>query len=329
MPGAYRETPLGRLLPFDAAGVVTPDPFATLKEGFVVQPTDLGLTSPAMQLGDTLEETREIWQSLAPLYWMVGLPELKPGVRVLAEHPTRLGPDGRHLPVFCLQYVGAGKVLFHATDETWRWRYRKGDAYFGRYWIQTIRYLCRTKLTDVGQPVMLSADRREYVQGEPIRLRARFNDERLAPAAEDGVTVVVELPGRQTQRVTLRRTSVGRGIFEGQLERTTPGDYHAWIAAPTLKGATPATGFRVMPPAGELAHTQMDAVAMRHAAEETGGRFYTFDEADELLRDMPEGQQVPIEALPPLPLWNRWPVLALFLGVLIVEWIIRKRGGMA
>jgi hypothetical protein len=96
-----------------------------------------------------------------------------------------------------------------------------------------------------------------------------------------------------------------------------------------LKGATPATGFRVMPPAGELAHTQMDAVAMRHAAEETGGRFYTFDEADELLRDMPEGQQVPIEALPPLPLWNRWPVLALFLGVLIVEWIIRKRGGMA
>ena len=157
MPAAYRETPLARLLPFVVGqGAIAQrgsPPLGrgaggegVLREGFVVQPTDLGLASPAMQLGDTPEETREIWRNLAPLYWLLELPELKPGVRVLAEHPTRVGPDGRHLPVFCLQYVGAGKVLFHATDETWRWRYRVGDRYFARYWVQTIRYLCRAKL---------------------------------------------------------------------------------------------------------------------------------------------------------------------------------------
>src|SRR5208282_4560875 len=63
-----------------------------LIEGFVVRPTDLGLASPAMQLGDTPEETERIWRSLAPLYWLLELPELKPGVRVLAEHPTRTTP---------------------------------------------------------------------------------------------------------------------------------------------------------------------------------------------------------------------------------------------
>jgi hypothetical protein len=281
-----------------------------------------------MQLGDTPTETQEIWRRLAPLDWLLELPELKPGVRVLADHPTRLGPDGRHLPIFCLQYVGAGKVLFHATDETWRWRYRTGDTHFARYWVQTIRYLCRAKLTDAGRSVILSTDRREYAQDEPVRLRARFADERLAPADDHGVTIAVELSGRQTQRLVMQRTA-GRGVFEGQLDRPAPGGYHAWIVAPTLKGQTPATDFTVTPPAGEFADIRMDATGLRRAAEQTGGRFYTFDSADRLLGDLPSGHQIPIETLPPLPLWNQWPTLALFLALLICEWILRKRGGMA
>ena len=67
--------------------------------------------------------------------------------------------EGKSLPVICFQYVGAGKVLFHAVNETWRWRYRVGDEYFARYWIQTIRYLCRSKLSDAGRMVTLVADR--------------------------------------------------------------------------------------------------------------------------------------------------------------------------
>lgn len=328
MPTAYGETPLAGLLPFAPAGVRPPNAEQVLTKGFVVEPTELGLASPSMQLGDTSRETLEIWRRLSPLRWLMELPGLKPGVRVLAEHPTRVGQDGRRLPVFCLQYVGAGKVLFHATDETWRWRYRTGDVYFAQYWVQTIRYLCRAKLTDGDHPIVLVTDRREYVQGEPVRLRAQFVDERLAPAEDDGVTVVVERSGRQTQRLTLRRTAAARGVFVGNLERSAPGDYHVWMVAPVLKGQAPAVDFTVTPPAGEFAQIRMDASAMRRAAQETGGRFYTFDSADRLLRDLPPGRQVPIESLPPLPLWNQWPVLALFLGLLIGEWILRKRRGM-
>jgi hypothetical protein len=328
MPAAYGQTPLARLLPFASESPRYPDPARAITAGFTVQPTDIGLASPGMQLGDTLQQTQEIWRSLAPLYWLVELPALKPGARVLAEHPTRTGPDGRPLPVFCLQYVGAGKVLFHATDETWRWRYRAGDAYFGRYWVQSLRYLCRAKLADAGRPVTLSTDRREYAEGEPVRLRARFADERLAPAEDDGVSVVVEQSGRQTQRLQLHRMAAGRGVFEGELSRPAPGDYHAWIAVPSLQGQAPAADFAVTLPAGEFAQIRMDAAEMRRAAEQTGGRFYTFETADHLLGDLPPGRQVPIESLPPRPLWNTWPVLALFLGLLIAEWILRKRRGM-
>jgi len=328
MPLAYRDTPLAGLFPFALDEQRRAAADRPLTEGFVVQPTDLGLANPAMQLGDTVEQTQEVWRSLAPLYWLFETPKLKPGVRVLAEHPTRLGPDGRRLPVFCLQYVGAGKVLFHATDETWRWRYRGGDEYFARYWVQMIRYLCRTKLTDAGRPVLLSADRREYGHGEPVRLRVRFADERLAPAEDDGVTVVVELSGHPTQRLTLQRTASGRGVFEGVLSQPAPGDYHAWIAAPTLAGQSPATDFTVTPPAGEFTQIRMEAAAMQQAAQETNGRFYTFDSANRVLRDFPPGRQVPIESLPPVPLWNKWPLLALFLTLVVAEWILRKRRGL-
>jgi hypothetical protein len=326
MPAAFHDTPLARLLPFAVDRVRYPA--ETLTEGFVVQPTDLGLASPAMQLGDTPEETGRIWKSLPPLYWLLEVPEVKPGVRVLAEHPTRTGPDGRRLPVFLFQYVGAGKVLFHATDETWRWRYRVGDLYFARYWIQTIRYLCRSKLADAGHSAILSTDRREYPQGESVRLRVRFADERLAPAEDDGVTLVVEQTGRTTQRMSLHRAAAARGLFEGVLDRPASGSYHAWIAAPTLPGQSPAVDFTVVPPPGEFAQVRMDTAAMRGAAEISGGRFYTFDTADRLLVDLPPGHQVPIESLPPRPLWNRWPVMALFLVLLIAEWMLRKRRGM-
>ncbi|MFZ5829461.1 MAG: hypothetical protein ACOY3P_05205, partial [Planctomycetota bacterium] len=68
--------------------------------------------------------------------------------------------------------------------------------------------------------------------------------------------------------------------------------------------------------------------AMRAAAEQTGGRFFTLADVDELPRYLPPGRPVPIEALPSVPLWNRWPVLLLVLALLTGEWCLRKWAGM-
>ena len=48
-----------------------------------------------------------------------------------------------------------------------------------------------------------------------------------------------------------------------------------------------------------------------------------------LVEELPEGRQVPVETLPPRPLWNTWPVVALLLGLLIAEWLLRRTGGMS
>ena len=326
-PQQFREIAgIAPLLPFASSTGGLGDGVAV--DGFVVRPTDLGQASAAMQLGDRPLETAKIWRDLPPLYWLLEIGETKPAARVLAEHPSRIGLGGRKLPVFVLQYVGAGKVLFHATDETWRWRFRVGDVYFARYWVQSLRRLARSKLLGSERGVELTADRQTYRRGEPARFRVRFFDDRLAPADDDAVRVVVEQAGQKRRPITLRRSSAGRGVFEGTLSGLATGRYHVLLVRPTVEGRAPTADFRVLAPPGEFERLELDVEELQSAADISHGKFYRFADAADFVDDLPEGRQVPIEELPPEVLWNRWWMIGLLVTLLISEWVLRKRYGM-
>ena len=247
---------------------------------------------------------------------------------MLAEHPTRLAADGRPLGVFLMQYVGAGKVLFHATDDTWRWRYRVGDVFFARYWVQAVRYLSRSKLLGSESAVELSADRREYRRGEPVRLRVRFVDERQAPVADDGVTVVLEREGQQNERVKLARNATNRGIFEGTFGEAVDGKYHAWVGTPTLEGQAASADFLVVAPPGELERIQMDAAELKAAAEETRGRFYRIRRGRSPAGRFAAGASGADRSAAARGAVEPLVVAGAFLGLIASEWILRKRKGM-
>ncbi len=162
-PLSYRGTPLANLLPVELATVVAPDARQPIKAGFVMQPTGDGLNYANMQLGDTQAETLQIWRKLPPLYWFLEV-QSKDSADVLAEHPTAQTADGRRAPIIVARRTGAGMVLFHATDETWRWRYRVGDVFFARYWVQAIRFLSRTKLLGKDQAARLTTNRKQFAR---------------------------------------------------------------------------------------------------------------------------------------------------------------------
>ncbi len=328
-PLAFRDSPLAPLLPMNLDTVRLPDPDAIISESFRPKLTALGLSSPMVQLADSPAANERLWrEELTPLRWFASVQDLRPGVRVLAEHPVKRSDSGQPLPIITLQFVGAGKVVFHATDETHRWRFRVGDQYFARYWVQTIRYLCRSKLLSGNRSAELTTDREQYRRGDAVALRVRFLDDRLAPARDDGVMVVVARAGGERRNVTLRRLASDRGIFEGTAGPLPDGQYRAWLAAPTLEGQPPAREFAVVAPPGELARTQMDAAEMREAAKISVGKFYTFHTAGGLLSDLPRGRQVRIESLPPKPIWNAPLLAGLFVALIAVEWLLRKRVGM-
>jgi len=315
------------LLPIDLDPMPASQLPADVTRGFSVRPTALGLQSPLLQLADTTEGTEKIWQSLAPQYWLFPAKKLKPAAQVLAEGPASPAINGQgSYPIICFQYVGAGRVLFHAIDSTWRWRLRAGDAYFARYWVQAIRFLARGKLNR-GSGTEISVDRHEYKRGEVPQVRVRFLDARSAPS--DGrVVVKVETRGRDQRRFELQRNHSVEGAFEGALADLPVGSYQITLTEPTRPGVPPIARFTVVAPPGEFARTEMDSNALAAAAEMTHGKFYRIAEADRLLAELPDGRRVPIENLPPLPIWNRWWMLAAFLACLSTEWILRKRKGM-
>lgn len=330
-PLAYRDTPLASLFPIDLATAAAPPQEATLNADaeFRPAPTRLGLTSPQFQLGASVAENVRVWREMPPLLWTIDAPDLRPGARVLLEHPTRTTTRGEPQGVVSMQFAGAGKVIFHSTDESYRWaRHPDGRKFYERYWLQTIRFLSRSKLLGGSRGAELSSDRREYRRGDPVRMRLRFLDDRLAPAEDDGVVIVIERSGGKRQQVRLTRSSTARGVFEATVSNLPDGDYRAWLATPTLTGAPPSQNFTITAPLGEQARLQMDAAELSQAAKLTGGRFYRALEADALLEDLPDGRKVRIESMPPEPIWNSSFLAGLFVVIIVSEWLLRKRVGM-
>ena len=72
----------------------------------------------------------------------------------------------------------------------------------------------------------------------------------------------------------------------------------------------------------------MNEPELIRVAATTGGKFYTPLTAESLLQDLPKPSKVPLDTDPPIPLWNTWPVLGLFLALITLEWVLRKRRQM-
>lgn len=324
-PASFAGTPLESLLPFEAGRVRVPSPAESIYESFRPELTIEGRKGSSLfRFADSDRESFEIWQALPPLFWMVDVAELKAGAIVFATHPLRTSARGK-APLIVTQRFGAGKVLFHATDELWRWRFRTGDVFYGRYWVQVVRFLARSKLLGKDPTAELLVDRKAYRSGESVNVRVRFVDEKLAPAAKDGVVVVVEREDGAQTRLTLSRVPEISAVFEGQLARVGEGRYHAWIASPAFTRAPPAEDFEVRPSERETRVVRTDVAELTEASRSTGGRMYTLLEADRLAADIPPGLPVPLETEEPVPLWNHWLTLVVFGALLCGEWILRKR----
>ena len=322
-PLAFAGTPLESILPFEMSGVRSPREASS--DSFHPTLTLDGQKGNSLfRLGNSEAESLSIWNDLPNFTWMTELTKLKPGARVFAEHPTKLGATGR-LPVILMHQVAAGKVLFHATDETWRWRFRTGDLYYGRYWIQAIRYLSRSHLIGKDRTAELTVDQQVYQRGQSATLRVRFVDERFIPSDSSGVSVTVERKGEGRQTVKLNRVRELSSTFEGLLPRLSEGSYHGWVSQPAFSEAPTSVDFRVEAPQREMQIRGMDKADLTLAAATTYGRLYTLEDVDRLATEIPHGTPIPLETDEPLPLWNRWEFLGIATLLLTAEWLIRKQ----
>lgn len=324
-PLGFKGTPFEDLLPVEMSDARNPATAEAVK-GFRPELTAEGRGNPIFRFGDDEISSLRIWGGLPELLWYFDAPRLKPAAVTLAERPPAQGEE-KSAPLIAYQFVGAGKAMFHAIDDTWRWRWRVGDRYFGRFWLQSIRFLARTKLLGQRQAEIIT-DRARYPRSQPVQIRVRFPNPALARGLS-AVTVQVDRTGAGSRRVTLNAVPNAPAVFEGALPPSQDGEYEVkLLPPPTLEAGLPSARFVVEPPAGELERTQMNEAELRRVAEETGGKFYTLADCESLLKDLPPPQKVPLDTDPPIPLWNTWPMLILFLLLIGTEWALRKRKQM-
>jgi len=291
-------------------------PMRWRKNGFQPQPTIAGLqTTPAFRWGEEIAVDDNFWESLTPWYRFQAYPKLKPGaVTWLTTEPLGEGRPG--LPLLVEQRFGAGKVLFHATDEMWRLRYLTQDKYYGPFWLQTLRYLTRSTGSDqVGE---LTTDRRVYERGETVKIRLK------SPLISEGERPKIALTGPEAFETQLSASSVHPELFTGELEGLPEGRYQIlWNSEETNQ--TLSTDFRMELGQREVKDRNLNETELSAVAEKTGGRYANLSEARRIPELIPPGQKILLEALAPKPLWNRWELLVLLFGLLTAEWILRKR----
>jgi hypothetical protein len=339
-PFAYKDSPLKDVLPIDINSDKAPED-VDIAESYRPILTPMGRMRPIFRFSPDERENDELWNRLKEMYWFADGYQIKRAAEVLAVHPKKGRPGAKpgeggdkkspslegH-PLVVQQFVGAGRSMFLGFNETWRWNFREDQAHFNQFWIQTVRYLARSR---VGR-IELRLDRQtSYRRGEPIKMTVRFPDDAPPPAADVEVKVTVERrnPAKagdsEVRTVQLSKVEGSRATYETMLTQTPEGEYKFWLTQPTAN-PKPRAECKVVRPPGEMERLRMNQADMEKAADESHGRFYTIADAERLLDELPTGTRVTVNAPgPPYVVWNHFALFALVLMFLTTEWLLRKQ----
>ncbi len=341
-PHKLFDTPLADVLPVanHAEGLIrATSEDAPLVKSFQPKFTPAGATHPLFRLAASETDSATIWRRLKPIFWSASGYTRKQSAEVLAVHPERAAEDnpGEQHPLVLQQFFGQGRSLFLGFDETWRWRFRKDEEQFNRFWRQAITVLARNRIRRIE---LKTNKQTSYRQDEPIRITVLFPDD--APPPGESIRVGVErrplrdrsgkvLAGdNESRTLTLTKIRGSRATYETTLPQTPVGEYEFHLSDPEPNGIKPRAEARVLPPPGEYDRLEMNRTELLRAATESRGKFYTIVDAEKLIDELPEVERLPLnQPCPPIPLWNHAVTFALLLFLLGWEWIVRKQERLA
>ena len=160
-PLSYRGTPLELLLPIELADARNPTAVGTSVSAFRPELTLEGRSSPIFRFGDNEAASMQIWERLPELLWYFRRSRVEASGGSFWPNTRRPPGPRSKLPLLLYHFVGAGKGMFHAFDDTWRWRLsRPATSTSGSFWVQTVRFLAHDQKL-VGQRPGRDSDRPE------------------------------------------------------------------------------------------------------------------------------------------------------------------------
>lgn len=348
-PGAWRGSPLADLLPFTLAqgevGGTGGGPPVWL-DPVLIRPGAAAARYGVMQLGESTDDPWPTVLSAPELNWnalrwtqRVDPASLKPTTEVLAL-ATPVGVSGGNsaspTPLVMTMRYGAGRVVYVATDEIWRYRYGRGETLPERFWIPLIRLLARESLGRSGKPAVLRASPERAQAGQQVQFTVQLLDQSLVEARPQSVKVrlippSVEGATRAQQGIDLllkpQATSdqdAPISAFSASWLAGEPGVYRIEAADPLLAGLDLATRLEVVLPDDEMRIPQTDHGALAELALVTGGSVVQPDQLPSLGELLPN-RQLRLLGTPDVEtLWDKPIVWVLLISLLMAEWVGRR-----
>lgn len=324
-----RDLRLDRLLPLAPGDGGARRPFGSASRDETprsVSLTPAGRAHPIMRLGPG-EALGARWAAMPALGAVAPLGPPTPGASVLL---TAAGGGRDERPVVALQRFGRGRTMVFAADASWRWKMLAAstDDAYDRFWRQTARWLS----ADAPEPVRVQVEGGRAA-GDPLRVRVAVADERFTPVADARVTVRVEAPGGEVAVVPALSVVGEDGAYLAVVEATERGVYRVTADVAVEDAAVALDRDRVETTAlvggadPELADPRRQDDVLERLARGTGGRVLDPGQVVELagaLRSLVATDG----AVASDDLWDTPVVFLSLVGLLSVEWGLRRRWGL-
>lgn len=313
----------------DVAAMEIQEMLTTNSQSWPLKVAPSGMDHPVMTFYADREQTLHRWETLPGIFWSFPSEEPKPTANVLVEHsdPTLKKVVGSR-PLLVSGRYGAGQVLYLGFNGTWRWRKAGVQAeFFDRFWIQAVRYLVESRSLEGRRRGNVQTDRDLYEIGDKVTITAQLQDASYQPLTNEKVEATLQVEGESPQTVQLLLLPNNPGSYEAAFVPRKTGQHKLTVRIPGTSGEEGSieTPFQVELPSVETSQVWLNEPLLKDLADLSGGTYFTIDQIDGLAEAVPDKTETVEIRSQPDPLWdNKW-LLGALVGLLAVEWAIRKR----
>ena len=325
-PGGYADTPLGRILPVALGG----RDIGQITDPFLPVLTPEGARHPVFANIAGFFPTKQGQAKFAGLPLLDGCTRVqgpRPGASLLATVTAESGD----MPILAVQPVNKGRTAVFTGDTTRKWqqgpRAMDKESPFLRFWGQMVRWLAgRSEAVEATSGVEVSLDKGYYEPGEAVRISATVRDKDGQGTNDAKVTVKMQNPEEKSEQVALSPQSGPAGHYEGTFDPKSAGNYQFTVEARLGEStlSSQKTAFEVGRPDLEFEKLDLDEKMLARIAADSKGRYFHITTADLLLSQLDRSQRKRSEYVE-RPLYSPPLFWTLFVGVITVEWVLRRK----
>lgn len=277
---------------------------------------------PALRLSESPSANEALWPTLPEARWGA-LNEALPGAVALAK--LRSGTQ-MEIPGMVFRNVGAGAVLYLASDELWRWRYQVADLYHQRLWVQIASWIAAPPFQADAGRVAMGTDRFRYRAGEQAELRVRLKDAAGKLVKSGQPRAFLMLDGKEMATLELEPDPTHAGVYRALSPPLKAGQWQVAVAdAPGAAKSDVRLTLRVSDASSqELSALTMNRILLESMARTTGGRFLREEQMGELASLLQSVDQKQVSVRETV-LWSSWWWLGAVIALLTIEWLMRRK----